>query len=158
MKIYLKHITVNYTEIRNYKGNFMFEDTTKKYPIGYIEHGLIYGIDKNGVIYPPKKLDSDYFNLYHGDEITETEYKKASTMIRYKKYSDWEKQELRAKLRLRISVVIPKIYNMITSEMLQDRKKYSDKWNKVVGRIGYEYPKSLGFMQVINEIEKHVKI
>ena len=47
---------------------------------------------------------------------------------------------------------------MITSEMLQDRKKYSDKWNKVVGRIGYEYSKSLGFMQVINEIEKHVKI
>ena len=49
MKIYLKNVEVNYTEKRNYKGNFMYEEVKKKYPIGYIEHELIYGKRKNNM-------------------------------------------------------------------------------------------------------------
>ena len=158
MKIYLKQIEVNYTKkTRDFYGNLIFEEITKKYPIGYIEHELIYGIDQKGVIYPPKKIEAEFTGECKFTSISEDEYKKAFVMIRYGKYRDWEKQELRIKLRLRILSIMPKIHGMITSEMLEDRIKYSDKWNKVVGRVGFEYSKGLGFMQVVNEIEKKYK-
>ena len=156
MKIYLKNVEVNYTEKRNYKGNFMYEEVKKQYPIGYIEHELIYGIQSDGLICPPKKLGSQNTGKCNFICIDEKEFKKAHTMIKYNKYEDWAKQELRKKLKIRISNVLHVIEKMITKDMFINRKAYSDKWNKIIGRIGYKYI-SIGFMQIINEIEKQVK-
>lgn len=159
MKIYLKHITVNYSkQTRDFYGNLIFEEITKKYPIGYIEHGLIYGIDKKGIIYPPKKLEAEFTGECKFTSIQENEFKKIRIMIRRNKYQDFVRHELIGKLRLRIISVMPGIENMITADMLENRKKYSDKWNKILGIVGYEYLKGgLGFMYVVNEIEKQLK-
>jgi hypothetical protein len=154
MKIYLKNVKVNYTNIKKDQHGFIrFEEIEKKYPIGYIEHGLIFGISETGLIYT-KKLDVEFVH-HSGDEISEQEFKKIKSILTYKGIDTLEKSELKKELTERVAKIIDKIN--VTPEMFEDRKKYSDKWNKEVGKVGFKFSKKLGFMQVVNEIERQIK-